>query len=204
MQKRIKNREVTTALIKKTSIEVFSRYGFDKATTKFIAGRCKVAESLIIRYYGSKNGLLLSITDDFVNYSFDFKQKLSYPPQEDLETEIVSFTLSTFDDIYSFNKIYKIIAAKLIADQSFARSLQKKAIGSLNFHQSLKERLDELHRQGKINRLMDAKKVDEDITFHVLGFYLVAAPLLGLSKESVRESLKDWAMTYALGLKHRA
>lgn len=200
MLKRKRDRNATTAMIMKTSIEVFSKYGFDNATTKMIAKKCNVAESLIIKYFKNKNGLLVAITEDFIRTFISSKKELKYPQQASLEEEILNYTMFTFEDVLHFNKTYKTIIAKSIGDNTFSKTLKKLLPSQENLEFLLKERLEVLKSDNKISQKMDAIKIDQTITFHVFGFYLIGAPLIGLSNEEVREALKEWAMTYARGL----
>lgn len=200
MKKRKRDREQTTAMIKQTSIDVFSKYGFDNATTRMIAVKCKVAESLIIRYFKNKNGLLMAITQDFIEAFIHSKKELNYEPAGNLEDEIVNYTIFTFENILSFNKTHKIIIAKSIADKAFSRSLKKLLPPPEPQMFALTERIDRLILQKKASSRVDAISIDQEVTFHIFGFYLIGAPFMGLKDEQVKVKLIEWATAYARGL----
>lgn len=200
MKTRKRDREQTTAMIKKTSIDIFSKYGFDNATTKMIAAKCKVAESLIIRYFKNKNGLLLVITQDFIDAFISSKKDLNYEAGTTLEEEIVNYTIFTYEKILSFSKIHKIIFAKSIVDKDFARSLKKLLPPPEPQMFALSERIDRLISEKKATSRVDAINIDQTVTFHIFGFYLIGAPLMGLADDQLRVRLIEWASAYARGL----
>jgi AcrR family transcriptional regulator len=68
---------------------IFSKYGYDAATTKLISTKSGVNESLIMRYFGGKEGLLLEILRRYFEESR--KIPLNYPPQDNLKDELTHY-----------------------------------------------------------------------------------------------------------------
>jgi AcrR family transcriptional regulator len=121
---RKRDRSSTEEKLLKAGIEIFSKYGFDAATTKLISKRSKVNESLIMRYFGGKEGLLIEIIRRF----FDRSQTtpLSYPPQESLEAELVHFCRQSFEDIKTNTAVMRIMMLRSAVDPKM-----KKKVSSL-------------------------------------------------------------------------
>jgi len=85
--------------------EVFSKKGFDKATTAEIAQTAGIAEGTIYNYYQSKRDLLLSLTANFVANE-SFAKLLEHPPGAD-DTAFISSIIEnrlsfTFDNVEWF------------------------------------------------------------------------------------------------------
>jgi AcrR family transcriptional regulator len=68
---------------------IFSKYGYDAATTKLISTKSGVNESLIMRYFGGKEGLLLEILRRY--FEENRKIPLNYPPQDNLKDELTHY-----------------------------------------------------------------------------------------------------------------
>ena len=51
----------TKAKLLKAALDIFSKEGYDAATTRSIAKKAGVNESLIHRYFGSKSGLFVAL-----------------------------------------------------------------------------------------------------------------------------------------------
>ena len=62
---RKRDRAATEAALRECAMALFSRKGFDATTTREIAEKAQVNEQLIQRYFGGKDGLLVSIMENF-------------------------------------------------------------------------------------------------------------------------------------------
>lgn len=65
--KRRRDKEGTKKKLLDAALEVFSLRGYENATTREIASKAGVSESLIQRYYDSKSGLLLALFTAYQN-----------------------------------------------------------------------------------------------------------------------------------------
>lgn len=200
MIKRKRNKEATMELIKKTSIDIFSKNGFDNATTKTIALKCRVAESLILKHFKSKQGLLNSITEDFIETITCAKQNLDYEPQDNLVLELQHYAVNTFEFFLNYNKVVRIVISKMITDMKYSKMVKKYISPPETVNLLLKERLEVFKQENKAPRALDAVTIDQAITFHILGFYLIASPLFNYNTNDLRRILKLWANDYAKGL----
>ena len=60
-----RDRSASEERLVKAGTEIFSKFGFDGCTTRMIAKKADVNESLIGRYFDGKEGLLLAIIEIF-------------------------------------------------------------------------------------------------------------------------------------------
>lgn len=127
-------------------IEVFSDLGYDAATTKLISTKSCVNESLIMRYFGGKEGLLLEIIRRF--FAQHHNTPLPYPPQTTLTEELLCYT-RTFSQKSSEDRcIFRIMLLRACVDPRF----RKKVLSFMNPEgdPQLSERLKSLRAKNKI------------------------------------------------------
>lgn len=127
-------------------IEVFSDMGYDAATTKLISTKSCVNESLIMRYFGGKEGLLLEIIRRF--FAQHHNTPLPYPPQATLTEELLCY-IRTFSQKSSEDRcIFRIMLLRACVDPRF----RKKVLSFMNPEgdPQLSERLKELRSKKKI------------------------------------------------------
>src|SRR5437868_2775550 len=91
-----RDRSASERSLLKAAEDVFSKHGFKGATTRMIAKKAGVNESLIGRYFDGKMGLLIAIMERYV-LEDDIHTRLTYPPQETLTEELLGFSKFKFD-----------------------------------------------------------------------------------------------------------
>jgi len=192
--KRKKDRLQTIELLKEAAIDIISRYGFDKATTKLISQKAGVAEALILRYFGSKNGLLLALTQDFVRESH--ARELDYPPQENLEEELSCYVSFAYSKTLVSKKITKVILVRALTDEKFLRDLKKEP---QEINPQLVTRFNKLSSEKKIPKGVTLENIDRDLSIQIVGTFLLG-PMYELDAKTCEERLGHWARIYVRDL----
>lgn len=196
--KRKKDRDLTTELIKEAALIIFSKVGFDKATTKAISEKAGVAEALIIRYFGSKKGLLFALTKEYVDQielmDYDF------PIQETLEDELEKQLLFGLKKILYSKKIFKVVMVHSLLNEQFNKEL-KETIPQKSPSPKVLERLNHFRKRGAISDKISNEEILADLTIQLMGHFLLAQPIMGLASEVSEGFLARGARIYARGLK---
>lgn len=162
---RKRDRGSTEEKLLKAGIEIFSKYGFDAATTKLISKRSNVNESLIMRYFGGKEGLLIEIIRRFFERSQTIP--LSYPPQDSLEAELVRFCRQSFEDIKRDAAVMRILILRSAVDPK----MKKKVLSLINSdgNPRLIERIQVLRDKNKLPTDFDPMLI------HLIAFQNISA-----------------------------
>ncbi len=161
--KKKRNQEDTRAKLLDAALDIFSKNGYDAATTRNIAKKAGVNESLIHRYFKSKLGLFLALRQHFrANLT---KQFLSYEASENLEEELVRFMKSRLQGTKREKKFLKLAISQAILNPKVREDVQKYA----NLKPpALVERFDKLRRIGQIRMDADLDQIIDIL--HLVGF----------------------------------
>lgn len=165
---RKRDRITTEERLIKAGTEVFSKYGFDAATTKMISQKSGVNESLIMRYFGGKEGLLIEIIRRF--FAESHATPLSYAPQDSLEAELVHFTRGAFEEIKKNNAIIRIMLLRAAIDPKMKKKVQ--SFINTEGNPNLIERIEILKAKSKIPAHLDAN------LFHLIAFQSISTIFL--------------------------
>jgi AcrR family transcriptional regulator len=144
-----RDRQATTRKLFEAALAVFSERGFDGATTKLVAQQAGVTESLIMKYFGNKRGLLLALFEDFACKHAE-GEKDPYPEGKDLEAEFASFLTEQIDKSQCTKEFTRVIMGSASVDELMRQELNKKV--SLDWHPVLKARLKGYRDRGEIPR----------------------------------------------------
>lgn len=192
-----RDRALSCEKLIQAGVEVFSKAGFHGATTRQIAQRAKVNESLITRYFESKDGLFLAIVAKLVQTRRC--QELSYPPQETLEKELNKYFSSRFDGEREHLDFFRISISQAVVDQKFAARLRKEIPFAPN--PNFAERLTSLQNKRQMRADLDLARVHKMIESQLLGTFLFSFVVLGESEAQIKETLTDSARFWASALK---
>jgi AcrR family transcriptional regulator len=135
------------------AIDLFSKIGYDATTTRGIAKKAGVNESLIQRYFANKFGLFSSVVD--VCHA-KLLGDLPYPAAETVEEEISRYLNFRLDIIKKEKKLYKLVLSRAFLDKAVASKMQNI---SNNQIPDLTNRLEALQQKGLINGQLDLKNV---------------------------------------------
>ena len=170
----------------KAAEEIFSKHGFKGATTRMIAQKAKVNESLIGRYFDGKMGLLFSLIEKHIE-EIPLEQ-LPYAPQETTREELTSFVLAMYNKhCLKDVEFFKIVLSQCLVDQKFLKRIRETV--PMKVHPQLAERLANLQTKGKIAKSVNLELFINslDTCFH--GVMLFDKLLLGDDDNKLRETL---------------
>lgn len=83
--------------IMRASLEEFSEFGFDKASTDRISQRAEVSKGLIFHYFGSKDNLYMTTMNTCIDDIFDEFDNIEFP-----DTDFISKLMKTMEIKYNF------------------------------------------------------------------------------------------------------
>lgn len=182
-----RDRSASEERLLKAAEEIFSKHGFKGATTRMIAQKAKVNESLIGRYFDGKMGLLVSLIESHME-EFPLKE-LTYPAQPTVREELTMF----IDVLFSKHcdkdeEFFKIVMSQALTDPKFLKRIRE-LIPKEN-HPGLVQRMEDLQAKGKIKKDIDIQMVlgNLDTFFH--GTMLFDRICMGLTDQEVEQSLR--------------
>jgi TetR/AcrR family transcriptional regulator, regulator of cefoperazone and chloramphenicol sensitivity len=146
------------------AIDLFSRIGYDAATTKGIAKKAGVNESLIQRYFANKMGLFSTVVHECEKKFFE---DLPYEPAATLQEELFLFFKFRFDLVRREKKVYKLIMSRALLDKGVAGNMQKITQNGIP---SLVDRLAALQKKGFIRQ--DISVADASVMVGCVSFSL--------------------------------
>lgn len=191
-QKRIETEE----RLMKAGLKLFSKLGFDATTTKMISNEAQVNEALIIRYFGSKEGLFSTLVQQFIQETH--QRELVYPPRETLEEELRSYFFEQKSAVEIKYDFLRIVLSKAWLDPSFLRKEMEK--NPFRGDPRLISRLERLRSRGNIRHDVDLRTLDFTIMFQGFSAIFLGSRILGHSDEECDASLSLFAKAMARGL----
>jgi AcrR family transcriptional regulator len=140
-----RNREESTRRILQAGLDVFSKVGYDAATTKMIAQQSGLNESLIQRYFQSKHNLLIEV----IQLSFEAMHNESpYPPADTPREEILRFLLHKLQVDAQRIDFSRVILSRLMVDPKLRTDLEKQK--KTDLMQFFRKRLEAFQNKGMI------------------------------------------------------
>lgn len=196
--KRKRDRSGTEEKILQAGIEVFSKYGYDGSTTKRISASAGVNESLIIRYFGTKEGLLLAVLERFI--AMGKSERPEYPEQDSLENELLEFVKWR---ICAHNRsdrraIFRAILSRAMVDPDVQEAIRKYT--PLEGDPFLGQRLKKLKAHGKIPDRASLRQIQDFTGTLLLGTSLISIFIVDQDEASTLERLRMHIRTYVNGL----
>jgi AcrR family transcriptional regulator len=131
-----RDRATSTKQILQAALKVFSKVGYDAATTKIIAKQADLNESLIQRYFKSKANLLIEVTEISVEA---LKKEIYYAPELNPEEEIYHFLINKLKHDIKNQNFLRVLISRLLVDNKLRRDLhrRKKSPPDLFFRERL-------------------------------------------------------------------
>lgn len=195
-----RDRSASESKLLKAAEDVFSKNGFKGATTRLIAKKAGVNESLIGRYFDGKMGLLVAIIQSYVEDE-KFVLELNYPPQETLEAELLGFAKSKFEkDCRKNFDFFKIVISQAIVDGKFSKRIRETI--PLFKQPELTKRLKDLQSRGKISATADVDQIIQGLDVFMFGNIISQRIILGHSLEEAFKNLESFIKPYARGFQN--
>ncbi|MFV3408531.1 TetR/AcrR family transcriptional regulator [Bdellovibrio bacteriovorus] len=177
-------------------IEIFSKHGYDGSTTKLIAKKADVNESLIGRYFDGKEGLLLTIVERFIEEIRT--EELAYPAQDTLAAELSKYVDFKVGKSHDRDCLGKIIICQCLTDNKF----RKKALERIPMFADPKliERLERLQKMGQIKEGVTLDEIAEEIETYLHGAFLFDLILSETPEEIVTKNALRFINHYTAGI----
>lgn len=191
-----RDRPTSEAKLLQAAAAIFSVHGFSAATTRQIAKRAGVNESLIARYFESKQGLLIELLSRFIESAR--ARELPYPPQANLRDELQNYFKHLQKQIREDQCFFRICVSQALVDPNFSQDLQKKI--PLDGNPRLKERLQLLKNSAKLPGTLSVEDIRRDVETYLHGHFLFNEVISGMATGKADASLKRFAIIYSQGL----
>ncbi len=94
--------------IMSASLEEFSEFGFDKASTDRVSQRAKVSKGLIFHYFGSKENLYMTTMNKCINDVFEEFNNIEFP-DTDFMSKLIKMTEIKYNFFIKHPQHYKLI-----------------------------------------------------------------------------------------------
>ncbi len=174
--------------------DIFSKHGFKGATTRMIAEKAKLNESLIGRYFDGKMGLLFALIERHMeDVPMDI---LPYPPQATAREELHKLV----DAMYckhcdKDSEFFKIVVSQCLTDAKFLKRIRE--IVPMKIHPDVKKRLADLATQGKVRKDVDIEMFIQTLDTYFHGVMLFEKILMGYPENRLSQGLDFVVDIYA-------
>jgi AcrR family transcriptional regulator len=139
---RKRDKEASKQALLRAGLDVFSKYGYEAATTKMVAAEAGLNEQLITRYFGGKSGLLLAALAAFV----DEEANDYYPlAAEDVEAEIRQFLFYRHGRFLELQDFFRTFVPLSIVDAAIREQLEPVLLRAATLLRDRLARLQERH-----------------------------------------------------------
>lgn len=191
-----RNREESILRFQKAALEVFSKVGYDAATTRMVAKRAGLNESLINRYFEGKSGLLLSVLNSYV--AAEQAAVAKHPVAETLLDEILFFFDYQMEKCWRMRELMKIVISRSFVDKKISQEMANR-VGKAGIPHLL-PRLEALKAKGKIRADADLLVTAHALSSVAFTASFMAQVVFGRDKEEIRQNLQETARLFLRAL----
>lgn len=184
-----RDRATTEQRLKEAAIAIWSKRGFDGSSVKDIAEAAEANVSLVNRYFGGKEGLLLTILNEMI---VDKQEgKLDYTPQETLEAEVFEYLRHRYRADMDNEAFVRVVVSKIVVDRAF----RDQALKSLTYasDENFRERLSALKSNRKIREDADLTMIFRQIGLISFSASLTEGMILGKPCAETEIALREAA-----------
>lgn len=192
----VKDRAATEARILDAARTVFAQRGYDAAGLREIAETAQANLSLISRYFGGKEGLLSSLTEQFV--SARREGGLPYPPQETLSEEIYRYLHAKLHDDLRDEDIVRLLVSRAAIDSDFRKKGAENLDGKADAN--FRERVAGLQERGKVAAEMNIDLLFSAVMHVSISVNFFGAMIGGRPEAEIDALFQNFANVLAKGL----
>ncbi len=192
----VKDRAATEARILNAARTVFARRGYDAAGLREIAEVARANLSLISRYFGGKEGLLIALTDQFV--ASRREGGLPYPPQGTLSEEIYTYLHAKLREDLKDEEIIRLIISRSAIDEEFRKRGAEHLDGKADAN--FRERVTRLQDRGTVSPDMDVDMLFAAVMHVSFSVNFFGVMIGGRPDAEVDALFKGFAKALAQGL----
>jgi AcrR family transcriptional regulator len=194
---RSKDRAQTEQRLICAAEKVFSKVGYEGATTRIIAQEAGINISLINRYFDGKYGLMVAVVR--ARQDFFKEQELAYPVQPDLRSELVNYGQFLIDRYLKEIHLIRICVSQFLTDAKFLKKFREVLVDrSFNVH--LERRLKDLLVDKDEKFIHQVRRSVEDTETYAFGLILSNRIMLNHSELEIQESMDNFIHTHYICL----
>jgi AcrR family transcriptional regulator len=188
-----RDRSASEDRLLKAAEEIYSKYGFKATTTRMIAKKADVNESLIGRYFDGKLGLFFAVIDHHIEGKGH--GQLDYEVQDTLTKELLKFAESRLCEHCQKNsEFFKIVMSQALVDAKFLKKIRERIP---NFRETgLEDRLEKLKADGKVAASADVASIIHDIDTYFHGTMLFDLIFHGTPRDQVAIAINHFVTNY--------
>ncbi len=182
-----RDRSASEERLLKAAEDIFSKHGFKGATTRMIADKAKVNESLIGRYFDGKMGLLFALIESHISQKV--QTELPYPPQPTVREELLALVDSMFaHHCEKDEEFFKIVLGQCLVDAKFLKRIRE--IAPINqYIPEIVSRLNALKEKGLVTKDADIQTMMEIFDTYFHGSMFFDKIFMGKSLDEIRNKL---------------
>ena len=120
--------DTTMRLLRQAGLEMFSRHGFDGASTKMVAEHARINEAWISRSFGGKDGLLNAIIGEFARGLHD--DSAAYAAGRTVEEELANFLTGTIGAATRNATFLKLVLTRALLYPEFRKTITRELQGA--------------------------------------------------------------------------
>lgn len=193
----MRGREASMAKLMKAGLEIFSEVGYDAATFRMLSERSGVNESLIVRYFSGKEGLLLAILLDFIEN--EKEAETIYFQGQNLEEDINNFLSMSFKHDLVNRDFFRIAISRAAIDANLREEVQSRLMTS--GASELEKVLETYQKRGEIRSDVNAQDVARTIIHQMLGIKFLIFMQPQLDSQEIKSSIKIFSAQFTKSLK---
>ena len=196
-----RDRAATEAALVEAAALVFSKKGFENASTREIASTAGCSEALIQRYFSGKEGLLLSVLKTG-SATFQEQQQAkiaNLPTCESIEKEIFQLFEAVMETLFLRAPVIRILLSRALIDPEFREDFKKISVSKSRID-AFKKRLQPYKDEGKMHASVDVGSAAQMLisAFFQLGF--LQRQLADMSELEVKKEGRKFCAVFARGI----
>ncbi|WP_374074865.1 TetR/AcrR family transcriptional regulator [Bdellovibrio bacteriovorus] len=174
-------------------LEMFSKLGFDGATTRMIAKKADVNESLIARYFEGKEGLLVAIIEKFIEEMN--ARELPYSLHDNLADELEAYVSDRIQEGCTHEDFAKIIFSQALVNKKFKKRVTETI--PMQLDPRLLARVQALADQGKLKPGTNVEELCLDVDTYMDGMFFFECILHETTKDELVKRTVRFVRLYA-------
>ncbi len=190
---KVKDRSVSEQKLIEAADEIFSKHGFDGATTREIANKAGLNLALIARYFDGKYGLLLAVLDRKINA---VRETMVGEQKDSFTEECINYACFRFFEMTDDLNFFKIVIAKFLTDEKFLKQFQE-TISLEPKDEIIVDRLKLFIKQKKASSKLNIREFLDMLERQILSLVLFEVIMKRSEPKEVAVQLKNFVTIYA-------